>query len=115
MGPWVVFSMVAIVAFLGMVATRTSLDRSAIELARIEADIAEARAVGHGDPAVHRLHLLDGQLVPQRRVLDAVLDQQSVDRPREPEAEVLVGICVEAAIGVVPATHRCGAGRFGST
>jgi cell division protein FtsL len=43
MGPWVVFSMVAIVAFLGMVATRTSLDRSAIELARIEADIAEAR------------------------------------------------------------------------
>jgi cell division protein FtsL len=43
MGPWVVFSIVAIVAFLGMVATRTSLDRSAIELARIEADIAEAR------------------------------------------------------------------------
>ena len=44
MGPWVVFSMVAIVAFLGMVATRTSLDRSAIELAGIEAEIAEARA-----------------------------------------------------------------------
>ena len=43
MGPWVVFSMVAIVAFLGMVATRTSLDRSAIELAGIEADIVEAR------------------------------------------------------------------------
>jgi cell division protein FtsL len=44
MGPWVVFSMVAIVAFLGMVATRTSLDRSAIELSGIEADIAEARS-----------------------------------------------------------------------
>lgn len=43
MGPWVVFSMVAIVAFLGMVATRTSLDRSAIELAGIEAEIDEAR------------------------------------------------------------------------
>jgi cell division protein FtsL len=40
----VVFSMVAILAFLGMVATRTSLDRSAIELAGIEADIAQARA-----------------------------------------------------------------------
>lgn len=43
LGPWVVFSLVAIVAFLGMVATRISLDRSSIELAGIERDIADAQ------------------------------------------------------------------------
>ncbi len=43
LAPWLTFSVVAVVAFFGMVLTRTALDRSAIELARIERQIAEAK------------------------------------------------------------------------
>ncbi len=62
MGPWVVFSLVAIVAFLGMVATRTSLDRSAIELSAIERDIAEALTMNQ------RLRLEIGRLESPARI-----------------------------------------------
>lgn len=42
LAPWVIFSFVAVVAFLGMVLTRTSLDRSSIELTSVENQLAEA-------------------------------------------------------------------------
>lgn len=40
--PWVVISLVTIVAFLALVGTRTALDRSAFELAAIQSQLAEA-------------------------------------------------------------------------
>ncbi len=45
LGPWVIFSAVAVVAFLGMVLTRTSLDRIAIELTVAESQLAEAKSL----------------------------------------------------------------------
>lgn len=42
---WVVFSLLAIMAFLGMVLVRTSLDNTAIELARIEGGLTDARSL----------------------------------------------------------------------
>jgi cell division protein FtsL len=42
---WIFFSLVAVLAFLGMVFVRTSLDRSTIELARLEQNLAEARSL----------------------------------------------------------------------
>jgi cell division protein FtsL len=44
LAPWVVFTVVAVAAFLGMVLTRTALDRSAIELASIQRQIADAKS-----------------------------------------------------------------------
>jgi cell division protein FtsL len=41
----VIFSAVAVVAFLGMVLTRTSLDRIAIELTVTESQLAEAKSL----------------------------------------------------------------------
>jgi cell division protein FtsL len=43
--PWLTFSLVAVVAFIGLVITRTALDRSAIELATLERRIAEETSV----------------------------------------------------------------------
>lgn len=43
LAPWLVFSLVAVIAFLGMVLTRTALDRSSIELSSIEREIAAAK------------------------------------------------------------------------
>jgi cell division protein FtsL len=40
--PWLMFSLVAVISFLGLVMTRTALDRSAIDLASLERRIAEA-------------------------------------------------------------------------
>lgn len=40
--PWIVVSLVAVVAFLGLIGARTALDRSAFELAELNAAIAEA-------------------------------------------------------------------------
>src|SRR3954470_13097047 len=45
---------------------------------------AEAGAVGHLDVPVHRLDLLDGQFVPQRRVLDAVLEHERIPAGAQP-------------------------------
>lgn len=42
---WIFFSLVAVLAFLGMVFVRTSLDRSTIELAALEQNLAEARSL----------------------------------------------------------------------
>lgn len=39
--PWIVVSLVAVVAFLGLVGARTALDRAAFELSEIEAAVAE--------------------------------------------------------------------------
>ena len=36
LAPWLIFSVVAVVAFLGMILTRTSLDRAAIDLSSVE-------------------------------------------------------------------------------
>lgn len=40
-GPWLVFSLLAVTSFLGLVLTRTALDRNAFELAEVERTIAE--------------------------------------------------------------------------
>ena len=42
---WVFFSLVAVLAFLGMIMVRTSLDRSTIDLAQIERNLTEARSL----------------------------------------------------------------------
>ena len=42
---WIFFSLVAVLAFLGMVFVRTSLDRSTIDLASLERNLAEARSL----------------------------------------------------------------------
>lgn len=41
MAPWIVLSLITVGAFLALVGTRTALDRSALELAEINAAIAE--------------------------------------------------------------------------
>ena len=43
--PWVVVSLVAVIAFLGLVGARTALDRAAFEMAELNASIAEASEV----------------------------------------------------------------------
>ncbi len=40
--PWIAVSLIAVVAFLGLIGTRTALDRSAFEMARLDKAIAEA-------------------------------------------------------------------------
>ncbi len=42
--PWMVFSLVVVVAMLGLVMARTSLDAGAFELAQLEREIAVAQA-----------------------------------------------------------------------
>src|SRR5688572_19688174 len=44
----------------------------------------QAGPVRRPHPPVHRLHPLDGQLVPQRRVLDAVLKHEGVPAGAQP-------------------------------
>ncbi|MGH8927608.1 MAG: hypothetical protein ACRDWH_04620 [Acidimicrobiia bacterium] len=63
--PWVIFSVVAIVAFLGMILTRTSLDRIAIELATVEGQLAEVRSLNQ------RLRLEISRLESPARVAPA--------------------------------------------
>lgn len=41
MAPWIVLSLITVGAFLALVGTRTALDRSALELAELNAAIAE--------------------------------------------------------------------------
>jgi len=41
LAPWLVFSLVAVMSFLGLAVTRTALDRTAVELQRLDEQIAE--------------------------------------------------------------------------
>lgn len=43
--PWVVVSVVTVATFLGLIGARTALDRSAFELAALQAEIAEEASV----------------------------------------------------------------------
>jgi hypothetical protein len=45
---------------------------------------AEARPVGNADPAGVGLHALGRQIVTQRRILDAVLEQEGIAARAEP-------------------------------
>ena len=65
LAPWLIFSLVAVVAFLGMVLTRTSFDRIAIELSAVEAELAEAKGLNQ------RLRLQIAQLESPARVAPA--------------------------------------------
>jgi cell division protein FtsL len=65
LAPWLIFSFVAVVAFMGMVFTRTSLDRSAIEFSNIERQLAEARSLNQ------RLRLEIARLESPARVAPA--------------------------------------------
>lgn len=65
LAPWLIFSVVAVVAFLGMILTRTSLDRAAIELSSIERDLAEATSLNQ------RLRLEIARLESPARVAPA--------------------------------------------
>jgi cell division protein FtsL len=68
MAPWLIFSLVAVIAFMGMVLTRTSLDRIAIELSSVETQLAEAKGLNQ------RLRLQIAQLESPARVAPAARD-----------------------------------------
>ena len=72
LAPWLVFSLVAVIAFLGMVLTRTALDRSAIELASIEREIAGAKTTNQ------LLRLEIGQLESPARIAPMALEMGMV-------------------------------------
>jgi cell division protein FtsL len=65
LAPWLVFSVVAVIAFLGMILTRTSLDRASIELTSIERQLAEATSLNQ------RLRLEIARLESPARVAPA--------------------------------------------
>jgi cell division protein FtsL len=85
LAPWVVFSLVAVVAFLGMVLTRTALDRSAIELAQIERQIAEAKTTNQ----ILRLEI--GRLESPARIAPLALELGMV-YPRTSEKLMVAGV-----------------------
>lgn len=66
--PWLIFSVVAVVAFLGMILTRTSLDRTAIDLSSVESQLAEATGLNQ------RLRLEIARLESPARVAPAAQD-----------------------------------------
>jgi cell division protein FtsL len=72
----VVFTVVAVAAFLGMVLTRTALDRSAIDLASIERQIAEAKT------ANQLLRLEIGRLESPARIAPLAAQMGMVYPPR---------------------------------
>jgi cell division protein FtsL len=83
--PWLLFSMVAVVAFLGMVVSRTSLDNTAIELARAELGLAEARSLNQ------RLRLEIARLESPARVAPLAL-QMGMVYPQQSEQLVVSGV-----------------------
>lgn len=85
LAPWVVFSLVAVVAFLGMVLTRTALDRSAIELAKIERQIAEAKTTNQ----ILRLEI--GRLESPARIAPLAAEMGMV-YPRTSEKLMVAGV-----------------------
>lgn len=86
--PWLIFSLVAVVAFLGMVLTRTSLDRIAIELATVEAQLAEAKGLNQ------RLRLEIAQLESPARVAPAAQELGMV-YPQSSNRLVVEGVLTE--------------------
>lgn len=86
--PWLIFSMVAVVAFLGMVLTRTSLDRIAIELSTVEGQLAEAKGLNQ------RLRLQIAQLESPARVAPAAHDLGMV-YPQSSNRLVVEGVIPE--------------------
>lgn len=70
--PWFVVSLVAVVAFLGLVLTRTALDRGAVELATIERQIAEQTSLNQ------RLRLEIGRLESPARIAPLAEDMGMV-------------------------------------
>ena len=86
--PWLIFSLVAVVAFLGMILTRTSLDRVAIELSTVEADLAEAKGLNQ------RLRLQIAQLESPARVAPAAQDLGMV-YPQSSNRLVVEGVIAE--------------------
>lgn len=65
LAPWLIFCVVAVVAFLGMILTRTSLDRAAIDLSSIERELGEAKSLNQ------RLRLEIARLESPARVAPA--------------------------------------------
>ncbi|HKY47485.1 MAG TPA: cell division protein FtsL [Acidimicrobiia bacterium] len=86
--PWLIFSLVAVVAFLGMVLTRTSLDRIAIELSTVEAQLAEAKGLNQ------RLRLEIAQLESPARVAPAAQELGMV-YPQSSNRLVVEGVLTE--------------------
>ena len=86
--PWLIFSLVAVVAFLGMILTRTSLDRVAIELSTVEADLAEAKGLNQ------RLRLQIAQLESPARVAPAAQELGMV-YPQSSNRLVVEGVIAE--------------------
>ena len=88
MAPWLIFSVVAVVAFMGMVLTRTSLDRIAIELASVEMQLAEAKGLNQ------RLRLQIAQLESPARVAPAARELGMV-YPQSSNRLVVRGVIAE--------------------
>ena len=89
---WLFFSLVAVLAFLGMVFVRTSLDRSTIDLASLERNLAEARSLNQRlRLEIARLEARVAAVVPtlgmvypqtsQRLIVEGV-HQQTLSDPR---------------------------------
>jgi cell division protein FtsL len=88
MAPWLIFSVVAVVAFMGMVLTRTSLDRIAIELTTVERQLAEAKGLNQ------RLRLQIAQLESPARVAPAARELGMV-YPQSSNRLVVRGVIAE--------------------
>jgi len=86
--PWLIFSVVAVVAFLGMVLTRTSLDRIAIELSTVEGQLAEAKGLNQ------RLRLEIARLESPARVAPAAQELGMV-YPQSSNRLVVEGVIPE--------------------
>ena len=86
--PWLIFSLVAVVAFLGMVLTRTSLDRIAIELSTVERQLAEAKGLNQ------RLRLEIARLESPARVAPAAQELGMV-YPQSSNRLVIEGVIPE--------------------
>lgn len=91
LAPWLVFTLVAIVAFLGMVLTRTALDRSAIELAAVERAIAEARSTNQ----ILRLEI--GRLESPARIAPLAIEMGMV-YPTGSEALLVSGVIPDGEV-----------------
>ena len=82
---WSIFSLLAVAAFLGMVLVRTSLDNTAIELARIEGSLAEAQSLNQ------RLRLEIARLESPARI-GPLAQEQGMVFPQHSEQLVVEGV-----------------------
>lgn len=85
---WMVFSLIAVGAFLGMVLVRTSLDNTAIELAAVEKGLAEARSLNQ------RLRLEIARLESPARIAPLAQDLGMV-YPQRSEQILVEGVVSE--------------------